>query len=154
MQSILHKAVSRVCQATRVVALLAAWSVLAACAADPPEQRLREAMGGVQSAIEQRDAAALSTHLAEDFIGPDGMDRDGARRMARVLLRRYRNVGVTLGPPDIELRDGHAAVRFNAVMTGGSGVVPQSARVQEVVTGWREEGDRWRLTSARWERRL
>ena len=128
--------------------------LLGACTGTPPEQRLREAMASMQAAIEQRDAAALADHLADDFVGPDGMDRDGARRMAMVMLRRHRNVGVTLGPPDIELQDGHATVRFAAVLTGGSGVLPESARVQDVTTGWRDEGGAWRLTSADWERRL
>ncbi|OHE85512.1 MAG: hypothetical protein A2579_03825 [Lysobacterales bacterium RIFOXYD1_FULL_69_11] len=141
-------------QAWLARALLLGTLLLGACTRTPPEQRLREAMAGMQAAIEQRDAAALADHLAEDFVGPEGMDRDGARRMALVMLRRHRSVGVTLGPPDIELQDGHATVRFSAVLTGGSGVLPESARVQDVTTGWRDEGGTWRLTSADWERRL
>lgn len=135
-------------------ALLLVTLLLGACTGTAPEQRLRETMAGMQAAIEQRDAAGLAEHLAEDFVGPEGMDRDGVRRMAMVMMRRHRSVGVTLGPPDIELQDGRATVRFSAVLTGGSGVLPESARLQQVTTGWRDEGGTWRLTSAEWERRL
>ncbi|MFP7721549.1 YybH family protein [Lysobacter sp. A3-1-A15] len=134
-------------------ALLACAVMLGACSSPPPEQRLRDAMGGVQQAIEKRDAAGLSAHLADDFVGPDGMDRDGARRLALVLFRRHRNVGMTLGPPDIQVQGDHATVTFTAVLTGGAGALPESARVQHVTTGWREDGGEWRLTSAHWDRR-
>jgi hypothetical protein len=154
MESVKRLARLRVRGACLATALLLGVMLLVACTRTPPEQRLREAMAGMQTAIEQRDAAALADHLAEDFVGPDGLDRDGARRMALVMLRRHRSVGVTLGPPDIELQEDHATVRFSAVLTGGSGVLPESARVQDVTTGWRDEGGTWRLTSADWERRL
>ena len=154
MESLKRMAGPGLRQASLAWVLLLGALLLGACTTAPPEQRLREAMTGMQAAIEQRDAAALADHLAEDFVGPEGMDRDGARRMALMMLRRYRSVGVTLGPPDIELQDGHATVRFSAVLTGGSGVLPESARVQDVTTGWRDEGGTWRLTSADWERRL
>lgn len=127
---------------------------------DTPEQALREAMAGVQAAIEARDAATLDDWLAEDFIGPGGMDRDRARRTALALFMRYRDVGVAIGPLDIQLQGkhaqpGHARVRFEAVATGGSGrLLPESGQVYAVETGWRLEDGDWRMTSARWESRL
>ncbi len=154
MQVMTRKAAAWRWWALSAVVLVIVMAGLGACSRPPPEQRLREAMGSLQAAIEQRDAAALAAHLAEDFVGPDGLDRDGARRMALVMLRRHRSVGVTLGPPDIELNDGHATVRFTAVLTGGAGGLPKAAGMQDVSTGWRDEGGQWRLTSARWTRRL
>lgn len=102
-------------------------------------------------AAEARDAPALVEHVAEDFAGPHGMDRDGLRRYLGVLWLRSRDVGVTLGPLDIALQDTHATVGFTAVATGGEGVLPDQARVWKVHTAWRREGDDWRLISAEWE---
>src|SRR5690606_32235811 len=68
------------------VALLGA---LAGCARTPPEDALREAFDGVQAAIEARDAGDLAGFLAEDFIGPGGLDRDGARRLAALHFMRH-----------------------------------------------------------------
>lgn len=154
MQAMTREPLARWCWVLSAVVLVIVMTGLGACSRPPPEHRLREAMGSLQAAIEQRDAAALAVHLAEDFVGPDGLDRDGARRMALVMLRRHRSVGMTLGPPDIELNDGHATVRFTAVLTGGPGGLPETAGVQDVSTGWRDEGGQWRLTSAQWTRRL
>ncbi|MGQ4659293.1 nuclear transport factor 2 family protein [Lysobacter sp. F6437] len=135
--------------------VLAAACLLAGCARTPPEQALRETMQALRGAVEQRDASAVADHLADDFVGPDGMDRDGARRLAAVAFLRHRDVGVTLGPVDVSVKQDHATVHFTAVLTGGSGrALPDAARLYDVETGWRlEEGD-WHLTSARWTPRL
>ncbi|MEG3193910.1 hypothetical protein SNE32_16945, partial [Lysobacter sp. D1-1-M9] len=52
--------------------------MVAACSRPPPEQQLREAIGEIEAAIEERDVSGLRSWLADDFIGPDGMDREAA----------------------------------------------------------------------------
>ena len=134
----------------------AAWIALsllvpASCSRSDPEAALREAMASLQSALEQRDAAAMQQQLADDFIGNDGLDRDGARRLAAMYLLRHRDVGVTTGPLDVDMAAEHATVRFTAVLRGGSGrALPDAAQVYDVETGWRLEGGDWKLASARW----
>jgi hypothetical protein len=132
--------------------------LLAACGAgDPPEARLRASVDALQAAVESREGGKVGDFLAADFIGPQAMDRDGALRMARAAFLRYRSVGATVvGPLDVEMQgDGHARVRFEAALTGGSGaMLPRSARVWSVDTGWRVERGEWRMTSAEWKPRL
>ena len=71
-------------RATRRIAwLLAACTLLAACRATPPEEALRSAVAQLEAGMEARDADALGDVLADDFAGPDGMDRRAALRMAR-----------------------------------------------------------------------
>lgn len=124
---------------------------LASCGHDAPEERLRAAVGQLQLAIEERSSGSIEDSLAEDFIGPEGLDRKGARRMALGVFLRHRDVGVTLGPLRVDMKQDHATVEFTAVLTGGSGgLLPQSGRIYDVRTGWRMEGDEWRLTSAQW----
>jgi hypothetical protein len=128
---------------------------LLGCSRTPPEERLRAAMSDLQASIEQRDAKGLESHLAEDFVGPDGLDREGARRMAQVLFLRHRDVGVRTGPEEVTLHAGHATVRFSAALTGGAGgLLPDSAQLYDVESGWREEEGAWRLTSVRWTPKL
>jgi hypothetical protein len=134
--------------------LLLLAAVLAACARTPPEEKLRVTVAGLQAAIEKHDGSAVNEVLADDFIGPEGLNRDGARRMAQAMFLRYRDVGVTLGPLDVEVRQEHATVRFTAALTGGAGVLPDSGQVYDVETGWRMEDDDWRLVNASWKSRL
>ncbi|WP_082538867.1 hypothetical protein [Lysobacter sp. Root494] len=135
--------------------LFACTLLLGGCARTPPEERLREAIGEAQAAIEERNVSALDDTLAEDFIGPDGLGRSGARRMAQAIFLRYRDVGLTLGPLDVEVREQHATVRFTAALTGGSGMLPDSGQVYDVETGWRldDDGD-LELVNANWQPRL
>ena len=127
---------------------------LAACTRTPPEDKLRATIAGMQDAIGKRDVSALRDAMAGDFIGPDGLDRDGARRIAQVMFLRYREVGVVLGPLDVELAAQHATVRFSATLTGGAGMLPDSGQIYDVETGWRLEDGEWRLVNANWKSRL
>lgn len=138
--------------ALRWVPLLASAVLLASgCARPAPEEALRSVIGDVQHSIEARDAAALRRYLAEDFIGPGGMDRDQARRTAALYMMQHQSVGLTMGPLDIQLQEPNATVRFSAALTGGSGrLLPDRANLYQVETGWRMEHGQWRITSARW----
>ena len=126
--------------------------ILPACSRTPPEQALRDTVGELQQAIDDRDAGEVENFLAADFVGNDGLDRTAARRMATAIFLQHRQVGARIGPLDLELTDAsHATVRFTAALSGGSGkLLPDSAQVYEVRTGWRLEDDEWRITSAEW----
>jgi hypothetical protein len=138
-----------------LVRLAAACVVVAAlvsgCSRTPPEQALRDTIATMQAAAEARDADALAEPLAADFVGPGGMDVERFRRYAALAWLRSRDVGVTLGPLDVEVTGEHARVRFTAATRGGQGVLPDSAGVYEVDTAWRLDGGEWRLISAEWE---
>jgi hypothetical protein len=126
-------------------------ALAAGCRREPPEEALRARIAGLEQAIEARDADALAEGLAEDFAGPDGMDRDRLRRTAALLWLRNREVGVALGPVEVELVGDRAKARFTAATRGGEGLLPDRAQVYRVETGWRLDDGEWRLISARWE---
>ena len=132
---------------------LAAWFVLACagCSRTPPEEALRASIAEMEAAAEARDADALAEHLATDFVGPGGMDRDRFRRTAALLWLRSREIGVALGPLEVEVNGEHARVRFTAATRGGAGLLPDSANLYQVETGWRLEDGDWRLISADWD---
>ncbi|UTA53004.1 nuclear transport factor 2 family protein [Lysobacter soli] len=126
-----------------------------ACGRTPPEKRLRETMGELQAAIETKDAAALDEVLAEDFVGPSGLDRNGARRLAQLMFLRHGAIGANVGPVSIDMKPGHATANFNVALTGSSGqLLPDTARLYDVTTGWREVDGQWRMTSVEWVGRL
>jgi ketosteroid isomerase-like protein len=129
--------------------------IVAACAKTPREQALRDAVAGLQAAVEARDASAMQSFLAEDFIGADGLDRGGVRRMATLYLMGHDNIGATIGPLAVQVQEGHARVDFTVALTGGSGrLLPESGQVYAVRSGWRIEDGNWKMTSASWEPEL
>lgn len=128
---------------------------MAGCSRPAPEQALREEVAQLQAAVEARDVDALQDRLADDFIGPDGMDRRGAQRLAQLVFLRNRSVGVTLGPLDVAIQGEGATVAFTAGLTGGDGtLLPDSARVYQVTSGWRMRGEEWELVSIDWTPRM
>ncbi|HEU0152533.1 MAG TPA: nuclear transport factor 2 family protein [Arenimonas sp.] len=126
----------------------------AGCSREPPEEALRATIASMQEAAEARDAEALVEAFAEDFAGPDNMDRDQFRRYVALAWLRSREVGVRLGPLEVELIGDRARVAFTAATTGGEGFLPDSAQVWQVRTGWRLDDGEWRLISAEWEEAL
>ena len=131
--------------------MLAVLLLVTGCTRTPPEEALRATIAAMQSAAESRDADALAEPLAADFVGPGGMDRDAFRRTAALLWLRSREIGVTLGPLDVEVTGEHARVGFTAATRGGAGILPEQAQVYRVRTAWRLEDGDWRLISAEWE---
>ncbi len=132
--------------------LLLACVLVAGCARTPPEDALRARVAELQQSLETRDAAAMESLLDAEFIGPDGMDRRAARRMATLLLLRQQQVGVTTGPLEVQLQGGeHARVAATVALTGGSGrLLPDSAQAYRVESGWRLRGGDWYMTSIQW----
>ncbi|MFT3757222.1 MAG: nuclear transport factor 2 family protein [Pseudoxanthomonas sp.] len=125
---------------------------LAGCSRPPDESRLRGQLATMQQAIGQRDAGAFMQGVAEDFDGNGDMDRAALHKFLRVQILANTRIGVVTGPQDVQVSGQTARVRFTAVLSGGSGrFVPDSARIWKVDTGWRVEGDDWRLHYARWE---
>lgn len=138
--------------AVKAAGLCLCLALAAGCARTPPEQALREAIAAMEQAAEARDAAAITEHLAEDFDGPGGMDRERFRRYLAVLWLQHQDVGVALGPISIELQDGHAQASFSAAVRGGQGrLFADAAQAYQVKTAWRLEDGEWRLISAAWE---
>lgn len=138
-----------------MVAVAALLLGLGGCARTPPEQALRDTIAEVQGAIERRDAQALQRQLASDFIGSDGLDRDGARRLAQLVFLRHRDVGASFGPLQIAMQERNATVRFTAALSGGrGGLLPDTGQIYNVETGWRLDDGEWLLTSAHWTAKL
>jgi hypothetical protein len=138
--------------------LWAALLVLLACSGchrTPPEQALRDTIAAMQKAGEEHRVSDLMDSVAEDFAGPDDMDRKQFRQYLTVVALRNVYVGTTLGPLDIQITGDRARVRFSLAARGGAGSwIPDRAQIYDVDTGWRREGDDWKLISATWKEKL
>jgi hypothetical protein len=125
--------------------------LLSACAKPAPEQALRDTLAKLESAATAKDSAAFFTHFAEDFAGSEGMDRDNFRRYVQIIWLRHKDIGVQMGPLDVKIMEERATVNFSVALSGGQGLIPDQGQIYQVQTGWRLDGDDWKLISATWK---
>lgn len=121
------------------------------CSKPAPEQALRDSIGKMQQAAIEKDAGELFGFFADDFSGTNGMDRDNFRRYVQLIWLQNKDIGVQMGPLDVKLMEDRATVNFTVALSGGQGVLPDRGQIYQVQTGWRQEGEDWRLISATWK---
>lgn len=128
-------------------------ALLAACATPPDDETaVRDRIGQLEQAIEDRDAADLEALLAEDFSGPGGMDRPRARAMASLLMARHRDVTMAWTLDGVDIQGDRARVDLSVALSSGTSPVafPSRARLLDVELGLRRDGGRWMVVAARW----
>jgi hypothetical protein len=142
----------------RPIALCAVFAIVLACACSrtPDEQRIRTAIEAMQQAAEQRNPRGFMAYVSDDFVGNDAdFDRNALANLLRVQVFHNDQVGVTLGPIEIELQDGRATAHVMATLTGGSGgLLPESGAIYSITSSWKRNGRDWICYSARWQQKL
>jgi len=140
----------------RILWLACAVLALGACARKPDEQRLRETIGAMQSAIEQGKPRDFMAFVAPDFTANEGsVDRDGLANILRVAALRNEKIGVTLGPIAVTLQGERASADVTATLTGGSGgLLPERGAIYAIHSAWKKQGAAWLVYSATWEQKL
>ena len=68
----------------------------------------------MQAAVENGEPRAFMARVAPDFIGNEGLDRDGLERMLRGQMLLNAKVGVQTGPLEVEMGQGTATSRTGA----------------------------------------
>lgn len=134
-----------------VVAALA----VAGCRAQPdPVLALVEAL---RAAAEDRDAQAISAHLADDFKGNASVDKAEAAATLRRYFAAYESVHLAVYDVQVSRRtDADADVSFRAEFTGSArrlggldGFLPPSA-VERFDLHLVRRGSEWKAASAEW----
>ena len=110
----------------------------------------------MQAAVESRSPRDFLRFVTADFTGNENaVDRDALGNLLRVEILRNEQVGVTLGPIEIDLQGDRATVHVTATLTGGKGgLIPERGAIYSITSGWRREGRDWRCYTASWEQNL
>lgn len=132
-----------------------AFALLGGCDRTSPQERLKATIAQMQASGEAHEVSKVMDHVAEDFVGPGGMDRKQLHGFLTVASLRNTQLGVTIGPVDVELVGERATAKFTLGATGGSGgLLPDRAQVYEMTTGWKLVDGEWMLISADWKDQL
>ena len=106
------------------------------------------------TAIADGEPGAFLEPIADDFAGDTWqLDRRGARLLLLREMRAHERLRARLVDVQVELAsEDRATASFQAVLTGGSGLLPQDGGWYRVQTGWRQANGDWKLINASWER--
>lgn len=128
--------------------------VLVGCARPATEQQIRQTLLDMATALEQGQTNDFMAPVAADFAADTWqLDRRGVRLLLIREMRARQRIRVRLLDIEVELAgEDRASARFHAVLTGGTGLIPEQGSWYRVTTGWRRDGADWALINATWER--
>ena len=124
--------------------------VIAGCGREDAELAVRRQVQASIDALAEHEHGAFMDTVADDFVGPEAMDRQGASQMARWYFLRFRQIRLIAGPLSVEVANNRARVSFSAVLAGGDGLLPNQAQAWQIDSAWRLVGDDWRMIALEW----
>lgn len=136
-------------------AVLAAPLLLIACSEErlTVEQQIIAAILEMEQHAEAGERAEFMERVAGDFNGQLGtLTRDEFRRFMVMQWNEHNRLHAQLFPITVrETGEGLAVAEFNALITGGRGLLPDSGELFSIRTRWVLVGDDWQMASADWE---
>lgn len=124
--------------------------VVGGCGHEDAEMALRRQVQAGIEALAERDHGAFMSVVADDFAGPQGLDRSGASQMARLYFLRFRQIRLIAGPLNVDMADRRARVAFSVALAGGQGLLPDQAQAYQIDSAWRRDDDDWRMIALEW----
>jgi hypothetical protein len=117
------------------------------------EQQVIAVIREMESSIENGERGDFIAHVDDNFIGQDPvMTRDQLNAFLIFQLRRYEQLQVQFMPIYVTpAQTGEAEARFNVLLTGGQGLLPDSGQVLGFVTRWHQQDGAWLLRAASWQ---
>ena len=127
---------------------------LGACSPKPSaDEQIRAAIGQLEAHGEKGERRAFMAGVADDFTAQQGsLSRDEFRALLIIQWNRYRRLSAQLGPISVHLTsDTEAQARFQALITGGQGLIPENGQLYDIRTRWRKVDGDWLLAGADWK---
>ena len=142
----------------RAAALAACLMAAAAvsCGARSDRDSIAAVLEDMAARVENRDAAGLVAHLADDYLDFEGRDRARTQAMVEEYLGRYRGVKAKILAARITLGgEGEASVELDVALYSGVAAalrkaVGFSGENYRFSCSFRRHGQ-WRVSKARWE---
>lgn len=125
-------------------------ALLHGCSSTPDKTQIRDAIGAMAKAVEDKDRGAFAEYLAPDFRAGNGMSQRGLAQLLLFEFRRNSKIGVYVVSTDVKVDGAWATAVVHVALTGAGDWLPQRARYYRVTTRWHKHDGRWRVSRARW----
>lgn len=137
----------------RIAGLLLALFMLASCGpGGSVEDQIKANIDAMEAAAEQGERRGFMAYLAAGFSGQSGgMTREDFARYLFLQINERRRVQARLFPVAVDVQGPNLAIaRFNVLLTGGAGLIPDDGQLFSVETEWVLENGDWLLWRADW----
>jgi hypothetical protein len=128
----------------------AAALVSPACSTKSPEDRVREVIGKCQAATKDHKPGGVMEQIAKEFRDNHGNSRDMLKAILLREMMANRNLGVYITTNEVTVTGGEASAALKVIVTGSSGIIPDSADGIKVKLTLREDDGKWKITAAEW----
>jgi hypothetical protein len=126
--------------------------------AESPEQRVRQMLGEVEQAAEQKNLAALRGFIADGYTDPGGNDKKKIEALFRFYFLRNQSVHLYTYVESVEIsKKGQAEVVVYVAMAGTP--IPETEEIERLRADFVrfelelvEQDGEWQVQRARWRR--
>jgi hypothetical protein len=127
--------------------------LLSGCAEPPDaEQVIRQHMKNIEQAAENKQSGDILDYLADDFLGNNQFRKANIKGMLLLHFRRNKNIHILLHDVGIEVVADRATVKCQVILAGrDEKIIPERARILEIVSQWQRRDGDWQVISASWE---
>ena len=129
-------------------------SRLVACGETGPEAAIRAKIDLVQKAAEEKIPRRIVAHVADDFSGNHGLNKQRLRALLAGVFLRYKNINVLITSLEVNIDPQHpilATMQAVVLVTGAEHILPENGRVFQVSGDWRLFEGEWELQRATWQ---
>lgn len=132
--------------------LLSLWLLTGCGPSGSVEEQIKANIAAMEVAGEAGERGEFMSYIADGFSGQsDGMSRDAFTRYLFLQLNERRRIQARLFPIAVDVQGPNLAIaRFNLLLTGGAGLIPDDGQLFAVETEWVLENDEWSLWRADW----
>ncbi len=117
------------------------------------EDQIKNVIGEMEQDGEEGRRGAFMKRVHPDFQAQSGqMDKTEFKRYMVFQWNQNSRLHAQLFPITVtEDWDQQASARFNVLVTGGRGFIPERGQLFEVFTIWQQDGSDWLLLRADWK---
>ena len=135
-----------------IASLVLVSGLLTGCAEEKSDEAMiQEQIKILQEAIETHDRGKFMAVIDTEYYDQLNSDRKSLQRMLLGFFLRYKDISVYVSANQVAVMQVRAEVQSQILVTGGKGLLPESARHYQVTSCWKKVADDWLLSCLEWE---
>ncbi len=114
-----------------------------------PEEKVAAVLNDVIDKVEAKDLAGVMKNLSTEYKDEEGWTKNTIRGILFRQFRMKKNIGVTVGPMGVSIKENHAQVSFEAlIMEKDSGLtLPSQIDAFHFEVNLKKNEDIWQIHS-------